>query len=339
MLKIIIPAIILFTLSAFSYLCLDYRSFVKEESSTSVALAFSCEDCLGQDLLNHNFERLEKQFRTALATMERNKDGEYLLHELMHDIGPDYSDDASLFKPYIQAIEKWIETYPDSEIAYMCMGNAYYNYGYNARGTGYAHEVPRKNWKLFRKRVKIAAEFTLKSLEIDPNNNIALNQMISIAKHHPDWPDSQMEEWFLRAISVDPSDVKFYRTKLFYLVPKWGSSDNERFQFARKTVETAPENSMAPVILATAHWEKYLEDCDPEYFKNRAVWREMQHLYDELVRRFPESNKRHNWYARTAYLAGDFAVAKREFNLIGENWGKDVWETYDNFDSHRQYVQ
>ncbi len=92
---------------------------------------------------------------------------------------------------------------------------------------------------------------------------------------------------------------------------------------------------MAPVILAKAHWSYYHSEKDIRHFKKAEVWNELKTLQTELIRRFPHSLKRHNWFAKSACLAGDFETARREFEEIGDNWLKNVWSTKKDFEYYK----
>jgi hypothetical protein len=99
------------------------------------------------------------------------------------------------------------------------------------------------------------------------------------------------------------------------------------FSFAREAVRKAPANSMIPMVLIGAHWEMYRQsDENVSYFRNPSVWKEMKEVYQTVSKSFPEAKTTHNWFARTAYLAGDYEVAREELKKIGDDWRKGVWD-------------
>ncbi len=73
-------------------------------------------------------------------------------------------------------------------------------------------------------------------------------------------------------------------------------------------------------------------DSKGSYFRNPVVWKEMKEVYLTLSKHFPNSNKIPNWFARTAYLAGDYDTAREEFKIIGDDWLEGAWDNKKTFD-------
>lgn len=142
-----------------------------------------------------------------------------------------------------------------------------------------------------------------------------------------------MEKQFQRAILADPTDKFAYSQKLEYLKEKWHGSIEEMFTFARETAKKAPPGSRLPGILLEAHWEMYFRSySNVSYFRNPVVWKEMKQVYQTLSHSFPSSRRIPNWFARTAYLAGDNETAREELKKIGDDWLREVWGPKKNFD-------
>lgn len=111
------------------------------------------------------------------------------------------------------------------------------------------------------------------------------------------------------------------------------------FSFAREVTKKAPANSLIPLVLAHAHWEMfYRSNYKASYFKNPNVWYEMKDVYMTLCKRFPDSNRIHNWFAAAAYLADDYETARSEFKTMGENWFQEAWGDRKYFEKVRKEV-
>jgi hypothetical protein len=147
---------------------------------------------------------------------------------------------------------------------------------------------------------------------------------------------AEMEKQFQRAIRADNLEYSPYKAKLTYLMPKWRGSVERMFSFARETAGNAPPNSLAPLILAQAHWEMYFISEDPKsYFRQPEVWDEVKSVYSVICARFPEVMERHNWFARAACLAGDFDTARKELETIKGAWSPAVWGNFAEFTKAR----
>lgn len=143
---------------------------------------------------------------------------------------------------------------------------------------------------------------------------------------------AEMEKQFQRAVKADPSEFSPYFAKLTYLMPKWYGSEEQMFAFARETVNNAPADSLAPLVLAKAYWEMRDRSEDKgAYFRQPRVWAEVKSVYGLLCKRFPESSERHNWFALTACLAGDYETAGEQLAIIGNNWLPPVWGSHEYF--------
>ena len=172
---------------------------------------------------------------------------------------------------------------------------------------------------------------------MDPSDPLVPVELIIVAKGLG-LGREEMEIQFERAMKADPSEFKAYKQKLIYLMPKWHGSKEEMFAFARSTFNAAPPHSAAPRILAIAHWEMYDRSKDESYFKDPEVWKEVKASYGKVFECFPESNETRNWLARSAYLAGDYETAAREFEAIGNDWLPQCWVTEGYFGDTKKLV-
>jgi len=106
--------------------------------------------------------------------------------------------------------------------------------------------------------------------------------------------------------------------------------------FARESAANAPPGSIIPRILTASHWivrdtlERGRQDSS-DYFKDPAIWAELKNAHEKILRAFPDSSKHRNWYAKDAYYAGDYAIARTQFEIIGNEWHAGCWKTYNAF--------
>jgi tetratricopeptide (TPR) repeat protein len=283
-------------------------------------------------LMEKQFDKLETLFSEAQQKREKDDNGKLKIYALFDKIMPASSSYPSSFKPYVKAYDQWIAAHPESYLANASCGMFYVNYAWNARGCGYSRSVSRKGWDLFYERLRIARKYLTKAYAIAPNQVGPATDMIAVARLLPDMPETEMEKWFNNAVAIEPSDPAPYTRKANYLHPKWGGSFEEYFDFARNTWKTAPKDSMAPVILSKAHWAVFRKDDTKNYFKKPEVWTELKALQTDLIRRFPHSQERHNWFALSACYADDLETARQELSIIGDNWLKDVWSSRAHFE-------
>lgn len=307
------------------------KHFFKEHSIDYVIENESLQTLLSE----HKFQKLDDILKKTYKEKTQNVDGIYGIHSKIDELSSISWAGRATFEKFSEYHLEWVKQDPGSYFANASFGDFYVTYAWHARGNGYASTITPEARKLFHKRLRLAEKYLTRAYEIDPTYSIAPCKMITVAKVHPDLSDEDVEKWFKRAIQANPADPEPYSLKVNYLAPKWGGSIEKRFAFARDTFKNAPVDSMAPKILAQVHWSIYDTTKDVNYFKQKRVWTELKAVYTELVKRYPDSMNRHNWFAKTACLAEDFETARAEFKIIGDRWEQSVWNTHESFDFHK----
>jgi tetratricopeptide (TPR) repeat protein len=266
-------------------------------------------------LQKKKYDSLEKHFATLLREKNRDKDGYSLLKS-------DYwklcfhRDAEYAFETWINYFKDWLKNNPSSHFANACMGMFYIRYAWHARGTGWGSTVTQEGSRLFKERLLTAKDYLEKAYALDRSDPIVPANLIDVARGLGAAYD-EMEKQFQRAIKADSTEYDAYYRKLIYIMPKWYGSEYQMFSFAREVAKNAPSNSLIPLVLAHAHWEMYYRsNIKASYFKNREVWNEVKDVYQTLCKRFPDSNRVHNWFAVAAYLAGDYEIARSELKAI-----------------------
>ncbi len=295
--------------------------------STSVFDAFKKKD----------FDTLEKKFAALLKAKQKDTDGNSLLAEAYKQIceNPDAKYSMGI---WLADFELWLKSKPSSHFAQGAIGIFYISYAWHARGSGWANTVTAEGHRLFEERLLKARDYLEKAYLSDQTDPIVPSKLITVAMGLGSDAD-EMEKQFRRSILADRTEFTAYNAKLTYLMPKWYGSQDAMFRFARETVRNAPPDSLAPLVLAKAHWEMYYGSNNREwYFRQPAVWSEVKSVYSTLCQRFPKSKERHNWFILTAYLAGDFQTAKQELAIIQDNWSPQVWGSYQKFAQTKEYI-
>ena len=292
-----------------------------EEDPTDIVVMFQ----------NKRFEDLDKKLASLLRNKNKSKEGNSQLSEAYQTLCGN-SDFEVLYQIKINLLKEWLAQYPSSHFANACLGDVYSDYAWYARGGGAASTVIREGSSLFKERLFTAKEYLEKAYSLNHSDPFVPADLIVVATGLG-LERAEMEKQFQRAILADPADQLAYSTKLIYLMDKWYGSKEEMFSFARETAKNAPPGSRVPGVLLEAHWEMYFRSgSNVSYFRNPIVWKEMKEVYLTLSNRFPDSKRIHNWFARTAYLAGDNERAREELKKIGDDWLSAVWGPKKTFD-------
>ncbi len=282
-------------------------------------------------LQNKRYDVLEKHLLSLLRDKKREKDGVSSLSQaytkLCHVEEGEWS-----FGARINQFKAWLTQYNSSHFANACLGIVYIDLAWYARGGGYANTITEVSGRIFKINLLSARHHLEKAYSLDQSDAAVPAKLITVATGLG-LDRNEMERQFQRAISADPTDHQAYFNKLMYLMPKWLGSKEEMFSFARESVRKAPPKTRIPMVLPVAHWEMYLRsEGDASYFRDPKIWKEVKEVYQTVTKSFPGANSTLNWFARTAYLAGDYDTAREELKKIGDHWDKDAWGNKNAFE-------
>lgn len=68
-------------------------------------------------------------------------------------------------------------------------------------------------------------------------------------------------------------------------------------------------------------------------------WARIQRGYQALSAEFGTTNRANNQIAYMAYKYRDAAVARQQFEVIGDRWARGVWRDRQFFDRARDWAQ
>ena len=132
-----------------------------------------------------------------------------------------------------------------------------------------------------------------------------------------------METWFERAMTADGNDEAACLTKLDWLDPKWHGDDagEEMLAFGKSCAATKNWRTGITLLAGDAHL-RHCSRLEPKeslkHMKNPEVWSEIQSVYDEYLKHFPDDDMRRSKYAFLSYLGAHYAVAHAQFQAVGD---------------------
>ena len=200
--------------------------------------------------------------------------------------------------------------------ALVAEGMFWKEFGWDARGGGYAGTVTSEGWKLFGERLEKASAAYEAAWKLDPTLPAAPRNMVIIAAAGP----GDMERWFRRAMDAHPDDYPAASNKLNFLQPRWGGSDEALLAFGRQCAATHDWLSRIPYILLDAHHDiakDLSEDEQATYWKRPDVWADLKKMFQAEFSEISEDWPHHRTlYAIFAFRAGDWPTANEQFKLL-----------------------
>ncbi|HXF10306.1 MAG TPA: hypothetical protein VN625_05935 [Desulfuromonadaceae bacterium] len=225
--------------------------------------------------------------------------------------------------------------WPNEATTWMLKGEAFTRMAWNARGSGFANTVTPEGWKAFSENLSQARQALEKAWKLDPQDPRIAVHMLSVELGEGKDRKS-MEQWFQRAMDLDPNDYDACSEKLNYLEPKWYGSVEEAVAFGRQCAQNKKWGGDVPLILLDAHYyNSQMGETDSDkaaYWKRPEVWPDLRMAFDRFFEANPEAVERYNQYALYAFKCEQWTtflelVAKLEpgnYNYFGNKDGFDA---------------
>lgn len=216
-------------------------------------------------------------------------------------------------------LDEWCSKDPESYFPRLLRGAFYLNYAWEARGKDWARNVPEEAWPIFKQRIQQAKEDLLKATQLNNNNAVAWEELIVVA-FAADLPHETMEEYYQKALEVQPSSYYGRINKMEYLSPRWKGSKEELVQF----IDECFKDSEQHPSLATACAHGYL-DLDGIYKREKTEELYLQKIWDKVEKAYEwalshdELRIKSN-FVYLASLAGKYDVEIKMFDTIGDQF-------------------
>jgi len=129
-------------------------------------------------------------------------------------------------------------------LRHMISGLFYMGQGWWARGTGWAYQVSPMGWSMFRENLQKAKEEFLAALQLHPDWYEPAKSMIGIGMTGETGDSAQ--EWFEKAITLDPTAADACRRYMWALRPRWGGSLEEMYELGLRCAKTQRYDTLVP---------------------------------------------------------------------------------------------
>ena len=177
----------------------------------------------------------------------------------------------------------------DDARADLCAGWFLSQYAWDARGGGPAATVTPGGRKLFLERLDEAARRLEAAWDRDNTCAPAASAMVVVCMGRGK-DREEMETWFRRAVTADPTRTDVFDRKMLYLQPKWHGSAEEALAFGRQAAELGLWDTAVPVLLLQAHEGAAAASGEGvKYYERPEVWKEVGPVLEEIRKRHPKS--------------------------------------------------
>lgn len=269
----------------------------------------------------HDFEAALALLPESVASDERNKFWEDRWFETLWDILRGYRQIGMGAPDAYQKVDARLAKLPEMKVLRLQLRGHFWNmYGWEARSTAFAPEVPEKAFETFHRRLLDAQKAYREAWEARPNDARTADGLLSIEKSIGG-DRATMELWFERAMQADGSMVSSCLTKLDWLDPKWHGSLEEMLAFGHACAETKNWRDGITLLAGDAHrrYCSLISQRDAyQYLRKPEVWSEIQAVYDEFFKHYPDNAVARSKYASICTLGGYYAEAHAQFVILGD---------------------
>ena len=226
-------------------------------------------------------------------------------------------------------LEEWLSEIPDSLTARIVLSDWYVSYGWKARGSGEADTVTPEGWRLLRERVA-EAERVLKGVPPEKIDDpeyynrwlwVGIGGGLSV---------DEMNRYFDKGVELAKDYYGLYKTKAYYLLPRWYGREGDWEQFLKESADAFPVEKgdvfYAHLAREQAHFygETFFDTCDVDYARiKRGYLLEAGHER-------PGSNNSSD-FCYLAAIYGDKETAVKLFLELGDDANIPSFGTRDDF--------
>lgn len=281
-------------------------------------------------LLAKDFAAIESEATSARDNRERFRGGFWKIASLYDATQTLYAEykgqkiSDEMWKNRIELLNKWKSEMPESITARVALAGAYIEYGWFARGSGWANTVSDSDYAFMKERLGTAEAELLEASKLGTHCPHLSAQLLNIGVANG-WPRDKFDKLFDQATKAEPNYIPYYLTKSENLKEKWNGEPYDWQKFIDSlpgkllTLDTDEVDIIYFAIVADKlsdptgnNWAMISKDRIKKGFA-------------DMEKKFTPSNYRLNQFAYLSCLTMDLDSAKNAFELIGDDRNEGVW--------------
>ena len=284
-----------------------------------------------------NFEWIDREAARLRVSKDRLPGGYWKLRALFRTLeSPVVRGEATDadWEAHIAKIERWSKSRPTSITPQVLLVNAWENYGWKARGTGFSNTVSDDGWKKFHSRVEKATNLLTESARLEEKCPEWYLAALTIARSEG-WERAEMEHLFAEGTALEPTYYYLHQAKAGFLLPRWYGNEGEWEQFA-ETAANSIGGEQGDMLFFTIysnmmsyHGLEFMNTHQKDARRLLSGFRAIEKLYGPSPQRINEA-------ALISFFAGDPKTTVELMKRIGDDFDESVWRSKTNFDVFKQ---
>lgn len=290
-------------------------------------------------LWDGNFTDLEETAEKIRSEKRKFANGNWQLDYFYQSLGSWSGRQTYVENKVFKNINDWIKIEPNSITPRITLACAYNCYAWQGRGSGYANTVNDANWQIFfeylHKGWKALQEAESLTNKDEPEfYNIYFKMGRDLGK-----TDEEMSDIFDKGILIERDYFPIYNRRAFYLLPRWGGTDEDAEKFAREYDEKLKDTNeflyakLAACLISCHSYQDF-----GKFMKLNFSYPIIKKEHIEILKMYPENYFYLNTFCLLASLYNDKPVSNELFNKIGENWDESVWGKEEVFKKYKDWA-
>jgi hypothetical protein len=287
------------------------------------------------DLIQEKFDDLDRIADRYRREKTRLSGGEWRLRRFYTALdAPQQTDKDSA--DHLAHLQNWTQQRSESITARVALATSLTRWAWVARGNGQANTVTPEGWRLFGERIQRAQSVLESSAKMRDMCPQWYSEMLTVGLAE-NWSADRMKDVFERGIQFEPDYFYLYRQYANYLLPKWDGKPGQAAEFAKSSADKVGGDVGDQVYYEIA--TVLIKRGDGDFPVHQMDWKRIQSGYQAVTLQYGASRRTKNEIAYMAYKFHDAAVARQQFDLIGDDWSRTVWRDRQYFDRARDWSQ
>ena len=287
------------------------------------------------DLIQEKFDDLDRIADRYRREKTRLSGGEWRLRRFYTALdAPQQTDKDSA--DHLAHLQNWTQQRSESITARVALATSLTRWAWVARGNGQANTVTPEGWRLFGERIQHAQSVLESSAKMRDMCPQWYSEMLTVGLAE-NWSADRMKDVFERGIQFEPDYFYLYRQYANYLLPKWDGQPGQAAEFAKSSADKVGGDVGDQVYYEIA--TVLIKRGDGDFPVHQMDWKRIQTGYQAVTSQYGASRRTKNEIAYMAYKFHDAAVARQQFDLIGDDWSRTVWRDRQYFDRARDWSQ
>jgi hypothetical protein len=281
-------------------------------------------------LLGKDYDRLDQLAATLRSSKQSWANGTWKLSEVYVGLVPSRTATETEWKARMPLLRDWMAVKPKSITARVALAFFLTEYGWQARGSGWASTVTPDGWRLFEQRLLEAVQTLKGSEELGLRCPVGWFVLMR-AGLGLNMERSQFDSVFEKAKRFAPDYKAYYFRRSVYLLPRWNGKPGEWELDLAKSCDKIGGEKGDELYAQVVWFMHHSANFKNIFTDNQLSWDRVDQGFGVIEKDFPDSLAAKSERAHLAALASDVVKARKYLQQTGGKVDLSEWKTKDEY--------